>query len=469
MKILSRLALLSGMALATTTHAQQVRYNAISSGTPWTDDQGNAVSAHGACILKEGTTFYLFGERHTDTCNRFAGFNCYSSSDLYNWKFESIALPVQPSGKMGPDHVGERVKVMKCPKTGEFVMFMHADTLGYTDQFVGYATASTVTGPYTFKGPLLFNGKPIRKWDIGTFQDEDGKGYVLLHGGDIYQLAEDYSSITAMVHKNMTHGFESPAIFRKDSLYYFLGSDLTGWERNDNTYFTATALAGPWTKRGFFAPAGSLTFNSQTTFVLPVTGSKQTTYMYMGDRWSFPRQATAATYVWQPLVVKGVELSLPVWRESWQLNTKTGVVADLVWKGTTIPVTDKKRVQEYGSWKQVKVEGATLLRSDVKEDSLVFRFSGKRVALYGLSDSTGGYAAIIIRNAAGAAVCNATVDMYCRYPVKALTFISPLLPAANYTLTVKVKGEHWYWMDKKKNRFGAKGTYITVEKIKIIE
>ena len=177
--------------------AQQRKYNdALYSGVPWYDDKGNVVSAHGANIIKDNNRYYLFGEAHTDTSNAFVGFNCYSSADLYNWKFESVALPVQHNGKLGPNRVGERPKVMKCPKTGEYVMYMHVDTLGYIDQFIGYAVSKKITGPYSFMGPLLFDGKPIRKWDMGTFQDKDGSGYVLIHGGEIYKLSDDYKSVS---------------------------------------------------------------------------------------------------------------------------------------------------------------------------------------------------------------------------------------------------------------------------------
>src|SRR5918997_912127 len=75
------------------------RYDAIHSGVPWFDGKGNTVSAHGANIIKDKGRYYLFGERQNDTSNAFTGFSCYSSTDLYNWKFESIALPVQDSGK----------------------------------------------------------------------------------------------------------------------------------------------------------------------------------------------------------------------------------------------------------------------------------------------------------------------------------------------------------------------------------
>src|SRR5690606_29954604 len=88
------------------THFKQPVYDAIHSGVPWFDQHGNTVSAHGAGIIKEGDRYYLFGEFKTDSANVFNGFACYSSTDLYNWTFECMALPVQEEGKLGPTRVG---------------------------------------------------------------------------------------------------------------------------------------------------------------------------------------------------------------------------------------------------------------------------------------------------------------------------------------------------------------------------
>lgn len=331
---------------------KQLEYKAIYSGTQWIDDLGKEVSAHGAGIIKDNGKYYLFGEKKSDTSNAFTGFNCYSSTDLYNWKFESLALPVQDSGRLGPERVGERVKVMKSPATGEYVMYMHTDDLGYRDPTVGYATSKNITGPYTFEGPLIFNGKSIHKWDMGTFQDDDGTGYLLVHGGNIFRLSDDYKSISEQVLEGMCHGCESPAVFKKDGVYFFLGSDLTSWERNDNTYHTATSLEGPWTLRGNFAPEGTLTWNSQTTLVFAINGAKDTTYMFMGDRWAFPRQNSAATYVWQPLSVSGTSLSIPEFREAWQINTLTGIVSEFEIKGKKIDNSDKGSIKYHGKWER---------------------------------------------------------------------------------------------------------------------
>lgn len=439
----------------------QKKNDAIVSGVPWYDEKGNTVSAHGANIVKENGKYYLFGERHDDSTNAFVGFNCYSSADLYNWKFERIALPQQPVGKLGPNRVGERCKVMKCPSTGEYIMYMHADTLGYVDQFVGYAISKNITGPYVFHGPLLFNGKPIKKWDMGTFQDKDGCGYVLLHGGDIYKLNDDYKSVSEQVNKAFERGFESPAIFHKDSLYYFLGSDLTGWERNDNYYFTATSLKGPWTKRGFFAPQGTLTWNSQTTFVLPVEGTKETALMFMGDRWSFPKQTTAATYVWQPLTISGYSISLNECKEAWKIDQQTGAVSTVTIKGKTINAADKGIVY-HGSWKN---DTLSVKSSDEKNAYFSFTVKATQIGIYGLARPDGGYASIIIKNSKGKTVLNSNIDFYSKYPDLLLKFMSPVMKKDSYTVTVKVLGEKWWWKEKSGRLSGSKGNYISIKSV----
>lgn len=441
------------------------KYSAIYSGVPWFDNHGKVVSAHGANIIKDNGRFYLFGEAHSDTSNAFVGFNCYSSADLNNWKFENVALPIQGSGKLGPNRVGERPKVMKSSSTGEYIMYMHADTLGYKDQFVGYATSKNIIGPYTFRGPLLFNGKPIKKWDMGTFQDNDGSGYILLHGGDIYKLSDDYKSITEHVNKAMISGFESPLIFRKDSIYFFLGSDLTGWERNDNYYYTASSLKGPWTRRGFFAPEGTLTWNSQCTFVLAIEGSKDTTFMYMGDRWSFPKQASAATYVWQPLRVNGTVISMSQYQDAWNVNSFTGISSQAQVGEEIVENTDK-RITYTGNWKHDS-ETISHSVSDVKDASFSIKFTGRQVGLYGFARSNGGYGRVMIRNKQGKLVLSSNVDMYSKYPTSALKFMSPILPKGSYTLTVSVLGEHWYWKEKSGRLSGSTGDAIALDKIVI--
>ena len=145
------LLLFLSVLLTGTTCLGQNKNTVIVNGIPWFDDRGNIVNAHGACIVEDNGRYYLFGEWKSDKSNAFPGFSCYSSDDLVNWKFENVVLQVQPNGILGPNRVGERVKVMKCPKTGEYVMFMHADNMEYKDPYIGYATCKTINGNYTVR------------------------------------------------------------------------------------------------------------------------------------------------------------------------------------------------------------------------------------------------------------------------------------------------------------------------------
>ncbi len=413
----------------------------IYSGIPWFDDRGEIINAHGACIVEDGGKYWLFGEYKSDTSNAFPGFGCYSSEDMVNWKFERVVLPVQKDGILGPNRVGERVKVMRCPKTGEYVMLMHADNLKYGDPYIGIATCKTINGDYELHGPLLYNGHPIKRWDMGTFQDTDGKGYLLTHHGPIYQLSDDYRSVVAQV-ANVQGMGESPAMLKKDGVYFLLTSNLTNWERNDNYYLTAPHISGPWTKQTVFCPKGTLTYNSQSTFVFPIVHGNDTIPMYMGDRWSYPHQASAATYVWQPMKVEGTQLSIPEYWEAW----------------------DSKTVKKAKGFKG-KAYYNKLWKSNQAGDVLSIPFRGSQVAIYGETDKYGGYAEVIIKRKDGTEIHRSYVDFYSLVPDKALKFISRSYPKDDYILEIKVSGEMPVSFDKKGNRFGSIGTKVAVTKV----
>ena len=427
----------------------------IRNGMPWFDDHGNIVNAHGACIVEEKGRYYLFGEWKSDESNAFPGFSCYSSDDLVNWKFERVVLTVQPDGILGPNRVGERVKVMKCPSTGEFVMFMHADDMGYKDPYIGYATCKTINGEYQLQGPLLYQGKPVQRWDMGTFQDTDGKGYLLIHHGPIYRLSDDYQSIEMEVAHVKGSG-ESPAMFKKDGIYYMLYSNLTSWEKNDNFYFTAPKIEGPWTKQGLFCPEGTLTYNSQSTFVFPLKRGNDTIPMFMGDRWSYPHQASAATYVWMPMQVNGTKLSIPEYWQCWDFNTLKPV--DILRKGKRVSM---KNIKPAVGW----TENRGCFVSNAKGSVLAVPFRGTHVAVVGKSDCHSGYARVSVLNAKKDTVYSSLVDFYSKYSEKAIRIMTPEMEKGNYTLLVEVTGIKPVWTDKSKTIYGSDNTFVTVDDI----
>lgn len=427
----------------------------IRNGMPWFDDHGNIVNAHGACIVEEKGRYYLFGEWKSDESNAFPGFSCYSSDDLVNWKFERVVLTVQPDGILGPNRVGERVKVMKCPSTGEFVMFMHADDMGYKDSYIGYATCKTINGEYQLQGPLLYQGKPVQRWDMGTFQDTDGKGYLLIHHGPIYRLSDNYRSIEMEVAHVKDSG-ESPAMFKKDGIYYMLYSNLTSWEKNDNFYFTAPKIEGPWTKQGLFCPEGTLTYNSQSTFVFPLKRGNDTIPMFMGDRWSYPHQASAATYVWMPMQVNGTKLSIPEYWQCWDFNTLKPV--DILRKGKRASM---KNIKPAVGW----TENRGCFVSNAKGSVLAVPFRGTHVAVVGKSDCHSGYARVSVLNAKKDTVYSSLVDFYSKYSEKAIRIMTPEMEKGNYTLLVEVTGIKPVWTDKSKTIYGSDNTFVTIDDI----
>ena len=431
----------------------------VNNGIPWFDDRGEIVNAHSACIVEENGRYYLFGEYKSDKSNAFPGFSCYSSDDLVNWKFERVVLPMQSSGILGPDRVGERVKVMKCPSTGEYVMYMHADDMNYKDPHIGYATCSTIAGEYKLHGPLLYEGKPIRRWDMGTYQDTDGTGYLLLHGGIVYRLSKDYRTAEEKVVSGVggSHG-ESPAMFKKDGTYFFLFSNLTSWEKNDNFYFTAPSVKGPWTRQGLFAPEGSLTYNSQTTFVFPLKCGEDTIPMFMGDRWSYPHQASAATYVWMPMQVDGTKLSIPEYWPSWDIDKLKPV--NPLRKGKTV---DLKQItfSKEADW---KVEEGRI-SSNVKGSTLSIPFTGSCVAVMGETNCHSGYARMNILDKKGEKIYSSLVDFYSKANDHATRFMTPQLAKGEYTLVIEVTGISPTWTDKTKRIYGSDDCFVTITDI----
>ncbi len=77
---------------------------------------------------------------------------------------------------------------------------------------------------------------------------------------------------------------EGGAIVHYKGLYYVLGSALTGWSPNPNKYATALSLEGPWSEFRDVAPPETRTYGSQSTMLLKVSGRKDTTVIFMGDR-----------------------------------------------------------------------------------------------------------------------------------------------------------------------------------------
>jgi hypothetical protein len=162
--------------------------------------------------------------------------------------------------------------------------------------------------------------------DIGQFVDDDGTPYLIFEsrptgGFYIASLTADYLDVdkaVAFVHAPLEGG----AIAHLGSLYYVVGSHLTGWGPNPNVYATAPALAGPWSDFKDIAPPQTNTYNSQSANLIKISGSKTQSVIYVGDRWN-PQALPDSRYIWMPLVIKDGTMSLPEPRP-WTINVATG-------------------------------------------------------------------------------------------------------------------------------------------------
>src|ERR1039458_7635413 len=66
-------------------------------GEVWPDNNGVNINCHGGGMLVQGDTFYWFGQHMIEgDAGNYAqvGMHVYSSTDLYRWKDEGIALRV---------------------------------------------------------------------------------------------------------------------------------------------------------------------------------------------------------------------------------------------------------------------------------------------------------------------------------------------------------------------------------------
>jgi hypothetical protein len=343
-------------------------------GDLWLDDQGVHINAHGGGILFYKGIYYWYGEHKTEgTEGNVAnvGVGVYSSSDLYNWKNEGIALSVSddPGSPIAKGCIIERPKVIYNPQTGKIIMWFHHELkgMGYLSAKTGIAVGDSPVGPFEYlesmnphKGiwPLNLSEEQknrrypnnMEKWsdewvqavndgmyvvrdfekgqmarDMTLFVDDDGKAYHI-HSSEenltlhIAELNEDYTGFSGRYVRILPAGLnEAPALIKRNSKYVLIASGCTGWEPNAARSFIADDIFGPWKDLGnpCIGEGAELTFSSQSTFILPVEG-KNDFHIFMGDRWK-PDNAIDGRYIWLPLEFDNDKPILR-WVDEWDLS-----------------------------------------------------------------------------------------------------------------------------------------------------
>jgi hypothetical protein len=357
------------------------RPSCFSPGQLWLDSGGEPINAHGGGVLHHGGRYFWYGEHKISGAagNRAqVGVRVYSSSDLYAWDNEGIALTVSddPSSEITRGCILERPKVIHHRASGRFVMWFHLEPKdrGYAGARSGVAVADTPRGPFRFVHSLRPNagvwpanvpeewkyplndeeaaqvrrlelpGGPVPYYpkhllfrrdfaggqmarDMTLFVDEDGTAYHLYSSEDngtlhLSQLTDDYLRPAGKYIRLLPGRFnEAPAMMKWRGRYFLFTSGCTGWTPNPARLLAADTIWGPWEELGNpCLGAGRQivdTFESQPTFILPVAG-RPDDFIYLGDRWR-PENAIDGRYVWLPVEFRhGVPMI--GWHDEWNLD-----------------------------------------------------------------------------------------------------------------------------------------------------
>ena len=109
------------------------------------------------------------------------------------------------------------------------------------------------------------------------------------------------------------------------SYYFICSSACNGWNPCQQKYTYSTSMNSGWNTT-WTNIGDSVGYQSQTNFLLPVTGSGTTSYIYMGDRWNSSTLGDSR-YVWLPLTVSVHALSMS-WTANWTVNASTGTITN---------------------------------------------------------------------------------------------------------------------------------------------
>ncbi len=310
----------------------------------WFDTDGRHIQAHGGQVVtteENGqTVYYWYGEDRTKGYWNSPGVAVYRSTDAMNWTnmgdalrsistrddlltpyFEELYDTVDENGQPRTEKIDqlayhlnstresdytaifERPKVLHNDKTGQWVMWWHADGRiepggsTYARSMAAVAVSDSPTGPFRMTGAFRMPNRsdyqactpyavPGQARDMTVYQDDDGTAYISYSSEENYSLyvAELDDSYTNVTHttdrdtldvrqysedgrfpyvfadgtpeapvrgedfqivKECGH-LEAPAIFERDGTYSVVTSGATGWAPNPQTYYTAKDLMGTW-------------------------------------------------------------------------------------------------------------------------------------------------------------------------------------------------------------------------------
>ncbi len=304
------------------TEQKDSEWITIQNGILWKTAAGETVQAHAPGFVRLGNRWYMVGEDRSQTWN--PDVNLYSSTDLRNWRFEKkIIENGKTDARLGSSRMIERAKLLYNEKTKKFVVWCHWESRDYSASEAACFSCDKVDGDYK----LVWSGRPlgIKSRDCNVFQDVDGKAYFIStteenqHLG-LFELSDDYLSVVSHTQLFPYQRREAPAIVRIGKRYFMLSSACTGWDPNQCKLAYSDDLRSGWSPLTDIG--NSIAFDTQAAAILEVKGTKQTTHLYVGDRWQDPNLPNTKTIMF-PISFSDKSCEF-VYHERFDLNITTG-------------------------------------------------------------------------------------------------------------------------------------------------
>ena len=319
------------------------QWTTIQNGQLWIDNNGKSVQAHAPGFVLHNGTWYMVGEDRANSWN--PDVNLYSSTDFVHWRFEKkIIENGVTTNELGSSRMIERPKLMHNPQTGRFVVWCHYEAKDYSASEAACFESETVDGTYH----LVWSGRPlgIKSRDCNVFQDTDGSAYFIStteenqHLG-LFRLSDDYHKAVSHTQLFPRQQREAPAIVKVGDTYFMFSSACSGWDPNQCKMAYTKNLQEGWTPLENIG--NDLAYDTQAAAILKIKGTKQTTYLYVGDRWQDPHLPESKTIIF-PIEFDGMQCKFH-YRERFDINFETGQWRETPRKGI---FADKTR------WKTTK-------------------------------------------------------------------------------------------------------------------
>lgn len=305
----------------------------------WKDTDGNPIYSQGGGVLKVGDKYYWYGAKYRGAITYFndpysgkngdIGFiaiTCYSSTDLVNWKNEGDVLRASDI----PHGIGwlGRVGIAYNQNTRQYVL------ISQLNEGILFATNSSPTGQFTFRHTQesITNVVNDMSGDQSVFTDDDGQAYLIYcnRKGRSYQYVSrlrpsDYLYVEPPTNIYRSNGGrEGNVMFKHKGTYYFITSDLHGWNTSQTYVATATNIFGPYTPEVVMEGTSSnYSHVTQCGLAVQVNGTSGSFVIFGGDRWADFAGNGVGYNQWVPITFDGTK---PIFHSlsQWNINENEG-------------------------------------------------------------------------------------------------------------------------------------------------